>query len=133
MNAMTITETKPMATETSSRAYYVVKPSDLMPGPIAEVMFGVYPEKDDGEVALAEMAFRWFQYSNRTHCRLEVFDESWAALSRMPDVFAALGTLVAQPDPGKPWLQPASPTVEKIVETLESLGFVDIDTRKARA
>ena len=124
-----------MATEseTSYRSYYVVKPADLFRGAVAEVMFGLIPGRNEQDGPLAEMAFRWYDYDGRIHCRLEIFGESWAAFSRMPDVFAALGTLVAEPDPGKPWLTPISPTVEKIVETLQGLGFVDLDTREARA
>jgi hypothetical protein len=122
-----------MATETSCRAYHVVEVEHLSNGAIAEIMFGVYPANDDGEVATAEMAFRWYDFDHRTHCRLEIYDESWAAFSRMPDVFSALGGLMAEPDPSRPWRKPASPTVEDVVGKLEGLGFVDIRVRDAQA
>lgn len=119
-------------TETSFRSYYVVKSTDLLGTASAEIMFGLMPAREQ-EGPLAEMAFRWYEMSGRTYCRLEIYGDSWAAFSRMPDVFAALGTLVAEHDPSRPWHQPEQPTVEKIVETLESLGFVDFYTREARA
>lgn len=119
-------------TETSFRSYYVVKPSDLLGSATAEIMFGLMPAREQ-EGPLAEMAFRWYELGGRTYCRLEIYGDSWAAFSRMPDVFAALGTLVAEHDSSRPWHQPEQPTVEKIVETLQGLGFVDYYTREMRA
>lgn len=116
----------------SHRAFFITSSAHLVRNVKMEVMFGIYPEGEaTPDLRIAEMAFRWYDLENST-ARLEVFDESWAALAEMPDVVAWIGTLsVNKTDQnGRPLRGPV--TLREIVQGLERLGFENrTDTLKA--
>lgn len=110
------------------RSYYVVPSVSIMGRAVAEVMFGIYPDPNtpfDGTL-MAEMAMRWYPLGNdpAPSARLEIYDESWAALAGMPDLLLMLGSMsrherVSHGSRPKPPL-----TVEEFTKALEHLGFV---------
>lgn len=108
------------------RAYYVVPPEHLMDRAEAEVMFGIYPDEAAARtgIRLAEMAIRWRTLDRDMSARLEVFDESWAALAAMPDLLLWLGTLSRHEPDGRGRRARPPITVEEVTTGLEALGFV---------
>lgn len=75
---------------------------------------------------MAEMAMRWYSLGNdpAPSARLEIYDESWAALAGMPDLLLMLGSMsrherISHRGQRKPAL-----TVEEFTKTLDDLGFV---------
>ncbi len=110
------------------RSYYVVPHVSIMGRAVAEVMFGIYPDPNapfDGTL-MAEMAMRWYSLGNdpAPSARLEIYDESWAALAGMPDLLLMLGSMsrherISHRGQRKPAL-----TVEEFTKALDDLGFV---------
>lgn len=110
------------------RSYYVVPPHSLVGRAVAEVMFGIYPDPNapsDGTL-LAEMGMRWYPLGNdrEPSARLEVYDESWAALSGMPDLLLMLGSMSRHERMPRHGPQTPALTVEEFTKALDELGFV---------
>lgn len=126
----TDTEMKNMTDPKPHRAFFILDPAHFSRGVVAEVMFGIYPDDTSAkEIEMSEMAMRWIELGDgTTACRIEVFDESWTALSRMTDLLEAIAQVrVSWANGRRPRSAPM--TVEGFCELLASLGFAD-RTRK---
>lgn len=109
------------------RSYYIVPDNMLGRDAVAEVMFGIYPDPNapfDGTL-MAEMGMRWrtLRGDDAPSARLEVYDESWAALSDMPDLLLMLGSMSRHERMPRHGPQTSPLTVEEFILGLESLGF----------
>lgn len=108
----------------SNEAWYYnqSKPSDRY---TAEIMFGVFSYRDDGEEdgCVAEMAMRWYDlqpYLGKPHVpKLEVFEDAWLEFSKMGDLIQRLAFVDSKS------IQP-----KEFIQMLLSLGFEDRTKRE---
>lgn len=112
----------PLLRERSCRAYSISHRSALQDGQVARIMFGIYPEDEMSPVPTFEMALAWHDIGRSTAMRIEVFDESIGALTRMPDLLAEIAEAY-EPFAKNGGAGSRTLSVEQMTTILESCGF----------
>jgi 8-oxo-dGTP diphosphatase len=112
----------PLLRERACRAYSISHRSALQDGQVARIMFGIYPDDDVTHVPTFEMALTWHDIGRSTAMRIEVFDESIGALTRMTDLLAEIAEAF-EPFRRSGAANSRTLSVEQMTTILESCGF----------